>query len=79
MSAPCYSNTSFLLPDYGACDYPQQNPTWCCTPGQICLTNGLCATDLNAFYVGGCTDKTYKDAACPRFCQSGQLWTWIHL
>ncbi|KAH7062330.1 hypothetical protein B0J12DRAFT_694899 [Macrophomina phaseolina] len=56
----------------------------CCRqPGldSICLAqtaSGLClnqhATDSRAIiYVGGCTDPTYQDDACPSYCKSVEL------
>jgi len=40
----------------------------CCNPSEICLTNGLCATNTGLFYSGGCTDSTYKATICPKLC-----------
>lgn len=63
----CYAPNAVPLPEYGPCN-TLQSVSLCCTPGQICLTNGLCANGEGEFYSGGCTDKTYKAAICPSFC-----------
>ena len=72
----CYANDSIILPDYGPCNTSGRT-TFCCVQGQICLSNGLCGTELGTFYNGGCTDESYKAAICPRFCQSGTS-PWSH-
>jgi len=72
----CYANDSIILPDYGPCNTSGSN-TFCCVQRQICLSNGLCGTELGTFYNGGCTDESYKAAICPRFCQSGTS-PWSH-
>jgi hypothetical protein len=43
----------------------------CCFTGHYFFANGLCL-DINqiTFYRGGCTDKTWASAACPRYCLS---------
>ncbi|ORY01837.1 hypothetical protein BCR34DRAFT_90749 [Clohesyomyces aquaticus] len=47
--------------------------TSCCAPGDICFTNGLCKADTKDQYNWnwrvGCTDKTWKDPACPNYCR----------
>lgn len=70
MSQTCYTTHGIILPDYGPCD-TKTTDTFCCTAGQTCLSNGLCATEIGTFYSGGCTDKTYKAAICPSFCTTG--------
>lgn len=72
MSRLCYQtsnvplNSTQLAPCAGA--EGTDAVSLCCTPSEICLTNGLCATNAGLFYSGGCTDSTYKAAVCPKFC-----------
>jgi len=48
----------------------------CCAYNDLCLTNGLCrnpdndAKGLNHYWQVGCTDETFEDAACPKYCQN---------
>ncbi|OAL55167.1 hypothetical protein IQ07DRAFT_594910 [Pyrenochaeta sp. DS3sAY3a] len=47
----------------------------CCAVGDTCLTNGLCAkkewiNKRNWYIRDGCTDKTWQDPACPKYCGS---------
>lgn len=83
MSQLCYAIDGIILPDHGSCN-PGAGPRVCCTAGQICLSNGLCAVDIGAssssassygyyYYNGGCTDSTYHSATCPRFCTTGMI------
>lgn len=60
----------------------------CCGPGFQCLSNKVCQTTPaidNTFkyslYRSGCTDPTFQDPACPRFCFRGKrvmvLGAWV--
>ncbi|KAJ4986950.1 hypothetical protein SVAN01_07491 [Stagonosporopsis vannaccii] len=45
----------------------------CCAIGDLCLTNGLCmhkedVDKKNWYWRTGCTDKTWEDSACPKYC-----------
>lgn len=48
----------------------------CCAVGDLCLTNGMCrnpSDDSNSrndnwYWREGCTDPTFQDDACPRYC-----------
>jgi hypothetical protein len=47
----------------------------CCAYGDLCLTNGLCrnvgtdeAAGDNVYWQIGCTDPTFQDPACPKYC-----------
>ncbi|KAH7122758.1 hypothetical protein B0J11DRAFT_347371 [Dendryphion nanum] len=42
----------------------------CCKNGQACSSNGLCQAphERDRFWRGGCTDITFNDPACPRYC-----------
>lgn len=49
----------------------------CCGPGFICLGTGLCAPGADnkksytyPVYRSACTDQTFEDSACPRYCLS---------
>ncbi|OAL52559.1 hypothetical protein IQ07DRAFT_678517 [Pyrenochaeta sp. DS3sAY3a] len=48
--------------------------TGCCARGDNCLTNGFCQSqiddqrDANLFWRNGCTDPTWQDPACARYC-----------
>lgn len=46
----------------------------CCPIGDLCLTNGMClnkadSNKKNWYWRTACTDKDWKDPACPRFCE----------
>ncbi|KAH4227188.1 hypothetical protein HBH98_187680 [Parastagonospora nodorum] len=49
--------------------------TACCAPGDNCLSNGMCQSQLdnkrkaNIFWRNGCTDPTWNDPACPKHCE----------
>ncbi|KAL2072034.1 hypothetical protein VTL71DRAFT_11377 [Oculimacula yallundae] len=49
------------------CD-PSAPNSACCAVGESCMGNGLCISDNGLIYRGGCTDRTYKDTACPTHC-----------
>ncbi|OAL43054.1 hypothetical protein IQ07DRAFT_650508 [Pyrenochaeta sp. DS3sAY3a] len=47
----------------------------CCAVGDLCLTNGMCRESSrkpssNWYLRKACTDKTWKDPACPRYCEA---------
>ena len=68
--ATCYASANVPLAELGPCN-TNASESLCCTPGQVCLSNGLCATQSGDIYTGGCTDKTYSSAICPKFCTPG--------
>lgn len=44
----------------------------CCDlRNSVCTTTGLCAGSAGYYYRGGCTDRTFKDLACPQDCVNG--------
>jgi hypothetical protein len=49
---------------------------FCCKDGDICLEHGICKSFSAApvggsgDYIGGCTDNSYSDPACPPTCTS---------
>jgi len=48
----------------------------CCSRGNQCLTNSLCrestlGPDANYFWQTGCTDETFQDPSCPKYCLTG--------
>lgn len=49
------------------CD-PAAPVSACCAVGHSCTGSGLCYSSSGEIYRGGCTDKTFKDAACPSIC-----------
>jgi hypothetical protein len=58
------------------CD-PSASAGPCCSATFFCLSNGLCTPGpltlkdtLTEFYQGNCTDATWQDPKCPRFCMS---------
>ena len=74
MSETCYGHSSpntVFLPNYGPCNPQAGSISLCCEIGQTCLTNGLCVTPSGVYYNGGCTDRTYEAAVCPKYCTSG--------
>ena len=46
----------------------------CCAQNDLCLDNGLCLTPadrenrLNYYWQEGCTDATWEDEVCPKYC-----------
>lgn len=45
----------------------------CCQIGDLCLTNGMCmhkedVDKRNWYWRTGCTDKSWEDPACPKYC-----------
>jgi hypothetical protein len=46
----------------------------CCPIGDYCLTNGMCknakdSEGSNWYWRTACTDKTWNDPACPKYCE----------
>ena len=46
----------------------------CCPIGDYCLTNGMCknakdSESSNWYFRTACTDKTWNDPACPKYCE----------
>ncbi|KAL8664366.1 MAG: hypothetical protein Q9168_007918 [Polycauliona sp. 1 TL-2023] len=55
------------------CGDPSTGPQACCQYGQICVGSSICRftgafAGSSGYYTGGCTDKTFKDAACLGQC-----------
>ena len=59
LTSPCHDGSSGLT-------------SLCCTHGDMCLNNTLCAKSLGGgesmHYRGTCTDSTWTSPSCPRFC-----------
>lgn len=78
MSGPCWPLSGETYPDddiYIPCNQTAVDNgghSACCAPGDRCLTNGLCTNDPggNVYWRDGCTDRTWKDPACPNYCPS---------
>lgn len=82
MATECYANNGSLYSNTAA-TYVPCDPTAvesgghssCCAIGDLCMSNGLCMEasnepkGLNHYWRNGCTDKTWKDPACPNFCR----------
>lgn len=79
----CYGLDGTALDDsYTPCNSNGKHSGCCATKRtdgspDICLDNGLCMRTQNemigTIWQSGCTDKTGKDAACPRVCPDGKL------
>ncbi|ORY66113.1 uncharacterized protein BCR38DRAFT_429251 [Pseudomassariella vexata] len=51
------------------CDPNATGAVPCCQAGHTCLSNSLCWDPMNSHVVrGSCTDSTFRDPACPRYC-----------
>lgn len=74
----CFDRRGVEKPDL-PCD-PSASAGPCCAETYICLSNGLCALGPDTakagyilstdFYQGTCTNATWTDSRCPRFCMS---------
>lgn len=66
----CFGADGTPASDNVPCD-PTANVSSCCGPTWVCATNLYCRSrnDPAANFVGTCTDRTWKDPACP-FIQS---------
>ncbi|KAF2442784.1 hypothetical protein P171DRAFT_486764 [Karstenula rhodostoma CBS 690.94] len=82
MAAECYANNGSLYTNSKAIYVPcnitaieNGEHSSCCAIGDLCMTNGLCmeqaneAKGANHYWRNGCTDKTWKDPACPNYCR----------
>jgi hypothetical protein len=77
----CYSIAGVEVDGLFSCNPSAENSV-CCSPGDICYSNGLCAPSqeyINAgaapitpFFWNGCTDPTFQDSSCFPECHSGQ-------
>jgi hypothetical protein len=71
-SDSCYvpdgiTNGQRSSPQMAPCD-PAAAVSACCGANASCTGSGLCYAASGEIYRGGCTDKTFKDAACPIHC-----------
>jgi hypothetical protein len=83
--SPCYMlNGDLATSDFQPCtsNLPSGSNSACCNMGKnppdICLGGGLCqrmdSPEGNfVIYAVGCTDRSGKDPACPRYCPSAFL------
>ncbi|KAL1598812.1 hypothetical protein SLS60_007954 [Paraconiothyrium brasiliense] len=82
MAAECYANNGSLYANTAATYVPcnitaveNGDHSSCCAIGDLCMTNGLCMEQQNEqkganhYWRNGCTDKTWKDPACPNYCR----------
>lgn len=74
-SRQCYFPSG--IPSPGTPCFPEGKQSVCCTPGFTCLSNKICQPGpvgwnekpyKHSLYRSGCTDKDFKDPACPQFC-----------
>ncbi|KAF2728700.1 hypothetical protein EJ04DRAFT_556570 [Polyplosphaeria fusca] len=74
----CYFSNQQEVDDqrYVPCDHnavAEGKHTVCCESGDSCLTNGLCLSQSNQSDYNwriACTDKTFEDPACLKYCTS---------
>ncbi|KFZ07987.1 hypothetical protein V502_09629 [Pseudogymnoascus sp. VKM F-4520 (FW-2644)] len=78
-STICYDTTGLQSEKYYPCE-PDAEVSSCCSPGDICFSNGLCAPSpaskashpkdfyVTPFYWNSCSDPTYKDPKCFSAC-----------
>lgn len=67
----CYAPDGKVLRNYGICNR-EDNASLCCAPGDQCWSNSLCVSN-GTFYRGGCLSKSYLQATCPNFCDTGKF------
>ena len=83
VSAQCYCRLSGQVETsqhcdfglgFGPCGIPSSTGVdTCCYPGDTCTAHGFCyfritISGTSGYYLGGCTDPTFRDPACPRQC-----------
>jgi hypothetical protein len=70
----CYFPDGVTLdPDGYPCN-TSATASHCCRTFEACLTGGACYTQFDSvIYRRRCTDKTFKDAACPRPCLNSKF------
>jgi hypothetical protein len=79
--AACYHITGTASKSFAPCDHDAVaagKHTNCCIEGYLCLSNGMCRSAnltsvTNYYWRIGCTDKTFLDPACGRYCTQGEL------
>ncbi|KAI8963766.1 hypothetical protein F5Y11DRAFT_346217 [Daldinia sp. FL1419] len=66
----CYRIDGGVLPDAVRCTNSTMNHSACCSTGEICWSNGVCATAQGTkdYLREGCTDWSWKDPACFDVC-----------
>ncbi len=66
-ASSCYYPDGSLAPTSDkACNTTTSGHSGCCTAP--CMSSGLCF-DNGLVSRGSCTDSTWKDPACPQYCQ----------
>ncbi len=74
-SSQCYYPDGSVSQGDAPCE-PDQDVSWCCGATYECTSNQLCAVFFDGaweFNRGTCTDSTWSDDNCPRFCDAGML------
>ncbi|KAF2730382.1 hypothetical protein EJ04DRAFT_567800 [Polyplosphaeria fusca] len=56
------------------CQADGDSSSACCTAGNVCATKGLCQAphQWNWVWRNGCTDPTFADPACPKYCLNAE-------
>lgn len=68
-SQTCYWPSGIAASTFFPCE-PSQPNSACCSTSDYCLSNGLCfdAGANNVLTRQTCTDQTWSDNACPKYC-----------
>ncbi|KAH7069706.1 hypothetical protein BKA63DRAFT_555928 [Paraphoma chrysanthemicola] len=77
--AACYHISGQVSRQMAPCNHTavaEGKHTSCCTENYLCLSNGMCrsanlSSVTNYYWRIGCTDKTFTDPACGRYCAQG--------
>jgi hypothetical protein len=67
----CYYPDGTIPTDYTYIKCTGSQNSSCCIPseGDLCMSNGLCYYQGGQYlYRGACSDKTWNDNSCPKFC-----------
>ncbi|OQU98234.1 hypothetical protein CLAIMM_04050 [Cladophialophora immunda] len=74
LAATCYNSIGNQDTSLVACD-PNAESSACCSPGDMCYSNGLCQPGpeqpnkgLTPYYVDGCTDPSWNSPVCMAQC-----------
>ncbi|EXJ53731.1 uncharacterized protein A1O5_12980 [Cladophialophora psammophila CBS 110553] len=74
LAETCYNNIGNQDTGFVACD-PNAESSACCSPGDICYSNGLCQPGpeqpnkgITPYYVDGCTDPSWNSPVCMAKC-----------
>ena len=65
------SSIDTIPPYFVPCDLRALTLTTCCGDSHPSLAKSNCLTRSGTYYIGACTDDTYKPTICPQFCTIG--------